>query len=163
MTYQFLRDLEEEINPRGTKSTAWVEEHALFMSMMSYSGTPSNMLIPTCDIKFRLRGYAELSKWWKAFGLNECPVDKHVATWDEHRFQEAYEDMRMHQPFDVHSFLSAMDKLTGNDLIRFKGAILPEWVLSPSYNYVDEPTKYRRSCIVQCAISGTDLVRRGNT
>lgn len=140
MSYQFLRDLEKEIRPVGYGSSSWVEEFGLFTKLMSYSGNTHPVLYPPlCDIKFRLRGYAELSKWWKTFGLKECHIDRHVATWDEHRFQEAYDNLRMHQPFDMHSFLSAMDGLTGRNLIRFRGVIIPEWLLSPNYEYVDCP------------------------
>lgn len=145
MSYPFLVELEQEIFPNLSVKKLWESDYAQFFSIAAHGGPERSWGFSATDIKIRLRAFDELSKWWKKFGLRECPSDRWVATWDEHRFKEAYEEQRMHQPFDMFSFLTAMDRLTGNDLIRFQGAILPEWVLSPSYNYVDEPTKLYRA------------------
>lgn len=146
--YEFLKKLEEDT--RNTSELSWWDEE--FTKVFRFTPTESYIQrtihawngIALPNVLWRLRAFEVLEKWWGLFGLAECPAANYPASWDEHKYKRAYEDLQFHAPFDTVAFLAALDAKTGRDLLMFKDIVLPEWTLSPSYNYVDEPTKLYR-------------------
>lgn len=147
--YEFLKKLEAD--ERNKSTISWWDEE--FTKVFPFTPTESYIQrtihawngIALPNVLWRLRGFDALEQWWAKFGLGECPTSSYAPTWDEHKYKVAYEEMQFHAPFDTLSFVTAIDAMTGRDLVKFRGAIIPEWVLSPSYNYVDEPTKLYRA------------------
>lgn len=146
--YQFLRQLGDERSQ--TTRDSWLDEFDKFYFPVRERGVTIQRTIHTWNgvalpnIMWRLRAFDALEKWWVGSGYADCPVATYAPSWDEHVYRQAYEEMQFHAPFDTVAFLAAIDAKTGRDLLIFKSIVLPEWTLSPSYNYVDEPSKLYR-------------------